>query len=83
MRASSSGLQSRSNLAGRIREYTSQGAVEHGDALIDGAPGRRRLLAGLKSHVIEQEGIGERPGVMVTVWWTDSHQRRKWSNAWA
>jgi hypothetical protein len=53
-------LEGGSNLLGRIREGIAQSAVNHVDAQIDGRTGDRRLLAGLESHVIEQDGIGER-----------------------
>ena len=49
-----------SNLPGSVREGGAQGAIGDGHALVDGGSGEGWLLCGLKAHVIEQSGLGER-----------------------
>jgi hypothetical protein len=54
------------------RGTDAQGAIDNGNALVDGGAGQRRLLTGLESHIVEQcrfgEGIfGDRVGVMNTL----------------
>ena len=47
------------NLAGRIGELVADGAIGTSDAVVDGGGRRRRLPAGLETHVIEQSRFGE------------------------
>ena len=65
-------LEPRSNLPRGIREYDAQGAIDNGNALVDGTAGQLAWLTGLESHIVEQcrfgEGIfGDGVGVMNTL----------------
>ena len=53
-------LKAGSNLAGSVGKLDAQGAIRDGDAVIDGGAGRRRLLAGLEAHIVQERRFGKR-----------------------
>src|ERR1700674_5653062 len=52
-------LETTSDLTGTLRELVAEGAIGNGDAVIDGASGRPRLLAGLEAHGIQKGRLGK------------------------
>ncbi len=52
-------LKPGSNLPRSIREHGTQGAIDNGNALVDGTAGQLALLTGLESHIVQQCRFGE------------------------
>jgi hypothetical protein len=52
-------MKAAGDLAGSIGKLVADGTIGNSDAVIDDGRGRRRLLAGLEAHIIQERGLGK------------------------